>query len=44
MSHNVTGFSEPGLDVYFQSARAKVDGRATMHLVQFIQSIKIKYI
>jgi len=38
MSHSVTGFSEPGLDVYFQSARAKVDGKATNHLVQFIQS------
>jgi hypothetical protein len=38
MSHNVTGFSEPGLDVYFQSGRADVDGKATNHLVQFIQS------
>ncbi len=38
MSHNVTGFSKPGLDVYFQSARANVDGKATNHLVQFIQS------
>jgi phosphatidylserine/phosphatidylglycerophosphate/cardiolipin synthase-like enzyme len=40
MSHNVTGFSKPGLDVYFQSARANVDGKATNHLVQFIQSVQ----
>ena len=32
MSHNVTSFSDPGLDVYFQSAGAKVDGKATNHL------------
>ena len=25
MSHNMSGFSEPGLDIYFQSARARVD-------------------
>ena len=40
MSHNMSGFSEPGLDIYFQSARARVDGKATSHLVQFIQSAR----
>src|SRR6266571_4609223 len=40
MPQNIAVFSEPGLDVYFQSARARVDGNATAHLVQFIQSAK----
>jgi phosphatidylserine/phosphatidylglycerophosphate/cardiolipin synthase-like enzyme len=40
MPQNTAAFSEPGLDVYFQSARAHVDGNSTTHLVQFIQSAK----
>jgi phosphatidylserine/phosphatidylglycerophosphate/cardiolipin synthase-like enzyme len=37
---NIATFSEPGLDVYFQSARAHIDGKATTNLVQFIRSAK----
>src|SRR5215472_2157007 len=40
MANHIADFSEPGLDVYFQSARARIDGKATTHLVQFIQSAK----
>jgi phosphatidylserine/phosphatidylglycerophosphate/cardiolipin synthase-like enzyme len=36
----VADFSRPDLDVYFQSARAHVDGRSTAHLIQFIKSAK----
>jgi hypothetical protein len=37
---NIATFSEPGLDVYFQSARAHIDGKATTNLVQLIRSAK----
>src|SRR5438270_9402792 len=33
-------FSTTGISFYFQSKRANVDGRATDHLVQFIQGAK----
>jgi phosphatidylserine/phosphatidylglycerophosphate/cardiolipin synthase-like enzyme len=40
LTQNISTFSESGLDVYFQSARAHVDGNATVHLAEFIKSAK----
>lgn len=40
MPQNIADFSESGIDVYFQSARAHIDGKPTTHLVEFIKSAK----
>jgi len=37
---NVSTFSATGLKFYFQSARAKIDGKAVSQLVKFIQGAK----
>jgi len=39
VTNNAT-FSAKGLAFYFQSKRAKIDGHAVLHLVQFIQAAK----
>src|SRR5260221_6708899 len=36
----VSAFNATGLHVYFQSARAKIDGKAVPQLVKFIQGAK----
>ena len=40
MGGNVATFSTSGLTFYFQSKRAKIDGKAVSQLVQFIQGAK----
>src|SRR6266566_5424851 len=37
---NTSAFSTKGLKFYFQSARAKIDGKAVSQLVKFIQGAK----
>jgi len=37
---NTATFSTKGLTFYFQSARAKIDGKAVSQLVKFIQGAK----
>src|SRR6266851_2911515 len=37
---STSAFSTKGLSVYFQSARAKIDGKAVSQLVKFIQGAK----
>src|SRR5215813_14427584 len=37
---SVSTFAAPGLHFYFQSARAKIDGKAVFQLVKFIQGAK----
>jgi len=37
---NVSTFTSTGLHFYFQSARAKIDGKAVSQLVKFIQGAK----
>src|SRR6266853_4708165 len=36
----ISTFSAAGLNFFFQSKRAKIDGKAVSHLVQFIQGAK----
>jgi phosphatidylserine/phosphatidylglycerophosphate/cardiolipin synthase-like enzyme len=40
MAKDISTFHSSGLDVYFLSQRAKIDGHASQHLAQFIQGAK----
>ncbi len=40
MATDISTFQSPGLNVYFLSQRAKIDGRPSQHLVQFIHGGK----
>ncbi len=40
MPSNNLAFKAPGLDIYFQSQRAKIEDQIATHLVQFIQGAK----
>src|SRR3989442_880407 len=40
MAGSVASFSTTGINVFFQSKRAGIDGKAVSHLVQFIEGAK----